>query len=207
MIKAGTDVHFRDPKAIKERILFHAVVEAIEEDDHWRATFSAGSPELHPAQDVLIYFQIKREFMQQPATIHSIGQRYGNTVVSFETLGDPVSAESRQHYRVSTVTAEVTASIGGEQDCKVLDISSTGFAAVARGIHEIGTTLDVRLEFESRSCTGSAAIQSVSARAGGKYRYGLVSVSSGPTKDFQEHLNEVGLEIQRAQLRRLSGAG
>ncbi|MBW2242607.1 MAG: PilZ domain-containing protein [Deltaproteobacteria bacterium] len=207
MIKAGTDVHFRDPKVPSERVLFHAVIEAAEEDDRWMATFSAGSPALAPEQDVLIYFEIKREFMQQPAAIHSVERGDEGTVVIFEPLGDPVSAESRQHYRVSTVTSDVTATIGDEQGCRVVDISSTGFAAVAREAHDIGTTLDVCMTFEGKSCTGSAAIQSLRERPGGKFRYGLVSVNSGESRDFQEQLNDISLEIQRSQLRGLSGAG
>ncbi len=207
MIKAGTDIHFRDPKVPNERVLFHAVAEAAEEDDRWMATFSGGSPELAPEQDVLIYFEVKREFMQQPATIHSVEQNGEGTVVTFVPLGDPISAESRQHYRVSTVTSDVTAKISDEQGCKVVDISSTGFAAVARGQHDIGTTLDVSMAFEGKSCTGCAAIQSVRERPGGKFRYGLVSIGSGETRDFQERLNDISLEIQRSQLRRLSGAG
>lgn len=207
MIKAGTDVHFRDPKVPNERVLFHSVVEAAEDDDRWMATFSAGSPQLAPEQDVLIYYEVKREFVQQPATIHTVEQDDEGTVVTFVPLGDPVSAESRQHYRVSTVTAEVTAKLGNEQDCKVVDISSTGFAAVAGSRHEIGTTLDVSMTFEGKSCAGCAAIQSVRERPGGQLRYGLVSIRSAGSNDFQERLNDISLEIQRSQLRRLSGAG
>lgn len=207
MIKAGTDIHFRDPKATNQRVLFHAVVEATEDDGRWMASFSARSPKLEPEQDVLVYYEIKREFMQQPAKIHSLEESDEGTSVTFEPLGDPASAESRQHYRVSTVTAEVAAQIGDEEGCRVVDISSTGFAAVARASHDIGATLAVTMEFEGRACSGMAAIQSVHERPGGKLRYGLVSVSGGESKGFQEQLNEISLEIQRSQLRRLSGAG
>ncbi len=207
MIKAGSDVHFRDPRVTNERVLYHAVVDAADEDDRWVATFSAGCPAIEAEQDVLIYFEIKREFMQQPARVHDLEEEDGSKRVTFEAVGDPVSAESRQHYRVSTITSDVSARIGGEDGCKVVDISSTGFAAVSAHAYDIGAKVDVVIEYGGQRCEGEASVQSVREKPGGRFRYGLLSIADADGPDFQERLNEISLEIQRSQLRRLSGAG
>ncbi len=207
MIKAGTEVHFRDPGVTTERILHHACVDGADEDQRWIATFSAGSPPLEAGQDVLIYFEIKHEFMQQPAHVHALDDTETGKIVIFEPLGDPVSAESRQHYRVSTITAKIAADVGTENGCKVVDISSTGFAAVVEQKLAIGETVSVRIDYDGRHCEGTASVQSTRQKPGGQYRYGFLSVSHKDGGAFQEALNEISLDVQRTQLRRLSGLG
>ncbi|MAE95289.1 MAG: hypothetical protein CL910_11565 [Deltaproteobacteria bacterium] len=145
--------------------------------------------------------------MQQPARIRSLEETDTGKLVVFETLGDPVSAESRQSYRVSTITASLEAAIGDEPNCKVVDISSTGFAAVAATGYQIGQNVAVSIDFEGQHCQGTASVQSVREKPGGKYRYGFLSVSAQDGGSFQADLNAVSLEVQRLQLRRLSGAG
>ncbi len=207
MLKAGADVHFRDPRITTERVLHHAVIDGSDEEGCWRATFTAGVPQVAVGQELLIYYEIKREFMQQPARIHALDASEEQTVVCFETLGDPISAESRQHYRVSTITAQIQAQIAEEEGCKVLDISSTGFAAVSRQSFAIGETVAAVIEFDDYHCEGRASVQSVRARPDGSFRYGFLSINGKDGGAFQEALNELSLEVQRIQLRRLSGAG
>lgn len=207
MIKAGTDVHFRDPAVATNRVLYHAVVDAAEEDGAWVATFSAGVQGIEAEQDVLIYYEIKREFMQQPVRVRSLEETDTGKRVVFETLGDAVSAESRQHYRVSTITANLDAEIGDESPCKVVDISSSGFAAVAAARYRIGETVEVVIDLEDQHCAGKASVQSMRDKPGGKYRYGFLSGTAEDGGSFQAALNSLSLEIQRLQLRRLSGAG
>lgn len=207
MLKAGTDVHFRDPAVTTDRVLYHAVVEGADENEAWTATFTQGSAGLAAEQDVLIYYEIKREFMQQPARIRSMEETEVGRVVVFEPTGDPVSAESRQHYRVSTITADIEAKLGDEDGCKVVDISSTGFAAVSSTRYTIGANVTVVIDFQGRHCEGTASVQSVRDKPGGRYRYGFLSITGSDGGSFQNDLNEVSLEVQRLQLRRLSGAG
>lgn len=207
MIKAGSSVHFREPGISNQRILFHTTVQGADEDSHWIATFTEGHPNIAVDQDVLIYFEVKREFMQQPSHIHALEEGEEGLVVTFEPMGDPVSAENRQNYRVSTITADIGARLGSESDCKVVDISSTGFAAVTSKQMEIGETIDTVIHFEGRTCNGIASVQSVREKPGGDFRHGFLSVSHKDGGAFQEALNEVSLEVQRSQLRRLSGAG
>ena len=207
MIKAGTDVHFRDPLVTTERVLHHARVDGAEEDQRWIATFSAGSPPLEAGQDVLIYYEVMREFMQQPVRVHSLDETETGRIVIFEPLGDPVSAESRQHYRVSTITANIEAAVGVETGCRVVDISSTGFAAVVEQKLGIGETVAVTIEYGGSAYEGMASVQSMRQKPNGRFRYGFLSLSHGDGGAFQEALNDVSLDVQRTQLRRLSGLG
>jgi hypothetical protein len=74
-------------------------------------------------REVLMYFSGKNEFMQQVARIQKIfecpeGSDEGPTSV-IEPVGDPISAESRQDYRVSTISAALEARLGEEENLAV----------------------------------------------------------------------------------------
>ena len=62
-------------------------------------------------QEVLIYYNRKREFVKHSARIGTLSQTEADADgvtkvrVEFETFGLPVSAEGRQCYRVSTVVS------------------------------------------------------------------------------------------------------
>ena len=86
----------------EERILHPATVHEWNEN-----VYTAGlqKDDLAPeaGQEVLIYYENEREFMKQGARVELVSKRDSTTAFCFELTGDPVSAERRQCYRVSTV--------------------------------------------------------------------------------------------------------
>ena len=201
MIKEGSDIRFQDPGS-EERNLHHSSV--IEIDATSFVVEFAGTPiSLAVDDEVIVYFDDSDEFMQQVVRIGEIVREEPHLAVALIPVGDATSAESRQHYRVSTIAAEIHANIGDETQCSVQDVSSTGFAVVAGATYKVGTTVEVSIEFEGDFFGGTVSIQSVRELRPGRCRYGLRALDTGiEGSELLEGLGQINLAIQRSQAKR-----
>lgn len=209
MIKTGNDVMFQEPTCSTRRLRRSVVVEA--GPDRFSIQFVAEPFGFEVGQEVLMYFMGSREFMQQIGRVEEIteapeGSSEGPTF-TLAPVGDAISAESRQHYRVSTISAGIEARVGDEHGLSVQDLSSTGFAVVARERYEIGQTVQVEIAHEDEQCHGIASIQSIREFGPERIRYGMRAIDEDPhTGEFLEVLQRISLAIQREQLQRGASA-
>ena len=204
MLRPGADLYFRDPAIADERVLVHARFES--GDDALSCAELDATKRFEAGQEVLIYYEKDREFVQRPVRIETLDPRPecdGALAVGFVALGDPVSAESRQHYRVSTQSVELEACVAGDGHCPVQDLSATGFAALVPAEYAIGAAVGVDLDYEGIHCEGQAVVQSACTRREGN-RYGFLATDAG-SEALRASLNQVSLAVQREQLRRISG--
>jgi len=202
----GSMVFLPFPSETARRILHPATVTGASGADN--LTVLPDDPELglEVGLEFLIYFERKHEFMQQPARIEALLEGEGGTVATLTTFGEPVSAESRQCYRVSTVMTDLTATFGDEKDCPLRDVSVTGFAVSASTKYDIGQVIDIELRFEGKRYNGKASIQSVCQTPDGLYRYGTNCVKAGNTKEsISKGVQQISMAVQRQQLNRLAG--
>ena len=154
-------------------------------------------------QEVLMYFNGKRELMQQIGRITDIVESESALTFLIAPVGDPISAESRENYRVSTIGATLDARVGEETHLKVQDLSATGFAVVASKDYQIGQTIEVEISNGTECCHGIASIQSIRDFGGGRIRYDMRAIDSDPhTSVFLETLQRISLAVQREQLQR-----
>lgn len=157
-------------------------------------------------QEFLIYFEHRRQFMQQPAKVEALLDVDSGRVVALRTLGEPVSAESRQCYRVSTVLSDLYVTFDGQANCSLRDVSVTGFAVISPERYKPGQVLPAELVFEGRKYSGQTSIQSVCALPDGRTRYGVNCVKAPPTPDaLAKGVLQVSMAVQRQQLSRLAG--
>lgn len=176
-----------------------------EKPDLYTAELQDEQLSVDEGQEILIFFLRGHEFLQQAATIDKVIEREPYLVIEFEMIGKPVSAESRQEYRVSTHGADMSVEIGDENDCQLLDIGCGGFSAAASEQYEIGNILNATLKYEDQEYTGSVSVQSIRAMRDGRTRYGLSCVeNAGDANSLAKELPKVFMSLQRAQLRRLA---
>jgi len=162
------------------------------------------SCDLEASQDVLIYFTDKREFMQQPARVEALDtEAEPAPMLNVSTQGEPVSAESRQCYRVSTVLMDLEVEVDSE-NCPLLDISLTGFSFRTAKQYGTGQKLNVRLIHEGRDYVGEATVQSID-ELGDDIRYGCYCVEKA-AGNLMKGLQQKSLAAQREQLKRMAGA-
>lgn len=205
MIKVGSDILFQEPMCETRRLRRSAVVAA--SDDSFSIQFVADPFEFELEQEVLFYFNGKREFLQQVGQIIEIlpGDEESDEAITFSItpVGDAISAESRQNYRVSTIAADLEANVGSEQSVPVQDLSATGFAVVAAQDYALGQTVEVQIRHDEESCSGVAVVQSVREFGPGRIRYGMRALEGDPqTGAFLATLQRISLSVQREQLQR-----
>ena len=210
MIKTGCDILFQEPTCDTRRLRRSVVVEA--SNDEFSIQFVAEPFAFEMDQEVLMYFNGKREFMQQVGRIKAVAEceaEEGGSegpIYTIEPIGDPISAESRENYRVSTISAGLEARVGAEENLQVQDLSSTGFAVLAGEDYSLGQTVEVSIAHGEEQCHGIAAVQSVRDFGAGRIRYGMRAIEEDPhTGEFLEVLQRISLAVQREQLQR-SGA-
>ncbi len=202
MLSTKSGFFLRIPNESDERILHPAKVVEVQDKIYTAQLEEAGLP-LTAGQDVLLYYEIDRKFMQQAARIDAVMQDGPEPIVGLETTGEPMSAEERQWYRVSAVLADLTATLGSEEPCPIQDVSTVGFAVLARDRHYVGNVVTATVHYKGRHHTGSATVQSVRDLGDGRIRYGLACAEDKQGgADLNKCLHTITMAIQRQQLRR-----
>ena len=112
MVGIGTGCFLQLPGNSKQRVLHPVLVMGLADEICTVKPEENGLP-IKSDMDVLLYFEKNRKFMQQSGRIEAVDtidvddggsdEDGPQLLISFKTTGAPVSAESRQHYRVSTV--------------------------------------------------------------------------------------------------------
>ncbi len=201
----GSTIFIRFPNESKNRILHPVTVTETGGSDN--LTVLPENPELalEVDQELLIYFEQRRQFMQQPAKVEALLEGEAGTVATLKTFGEAVSAESRQCYRVSTVISKLTVTFDGVS-CPLRDVSVTGFAVISSNRYKVGQILDADLRFEGKKYIGKASVQSVAELPEGQVRYGAncVKAPASPTS-LSKGVQQISMSVQRQQLNRLSG--
>ena len=225
MLIAGTCIFihlFNDPDA--PRAFFPATVAA---SDDRRVTIRLGAADVPAAagDHALIFFQRRQKFMQQSARIAAIMrsaagpggsaqplvdsyQSAAGLTLGMELKGEPACAESRTCYRVTTAgSGDVTARLD-DMNCRVLDISATGFSVCCNRPLEQGRIVRVTLHHARERYEGIATVQTARPLNESKWRCGLHCASDDPTNGvLSRGLHRVSMAIQRQHLRRMAGSG
>ncbi|MFG0329667.1 MAG: PilZ domain-containing protein [Phycisphaerales bacterium] len=225
MFANGDGIFFQFPGESTTQRILHAATVTGQADGSFNAVFQDDTAQVEPDTELLVYFERNNEFMKQSARINATfsgeNDETGDPVCatgengpaagqsfSFTTVGSPVSAESRQCFRVSTVVASITVNLKDEFNCPLVDVSATGFSVITDEKFNIGDILPVHLVYDGREFRGSASIQSIRDIGRGKIRYGLHCVDNrSQSADLPKGLQFVSMSVQRQHLRRLRGAG
>ncbi len=201
MLKTESNIFFKIPDESKEIALHRAKILTVKEN-LYTAELEEDGLALEGGMDLFIYFEMDRQFMRQAARIGSVVESEQKTLVEFETIGDPDSAENRQTLRFSTVGADLTATFGSEKKCQVVDISPTGLAVYATKSHEIGSQVDVILHFEGEEFQGTVNIMAAIERKS-EIRYGVHCVDETKSgSSLKNGLGKITMAVQRQQLAR-----
>ena len=196
------------PGESQRRILRPATVVEVNQDIYVAELEEKDIP-LGEGQAIVVYYEIRGEFMPQPGTVTACSPADGQEPdrIGLTTSGRAVSAESRQCYRVSTVTADLAVAVDDDDHCPLTDVSVTGLSFISDNPYEPGNIVPVRLEHDQASFEGSACVQSIKPLGSGRTRYGLYCVEHrADASNLSKGLNQISMAVQRQQLRRLAGA-
>ena len=198
MLAVGNAVHLLIPSTSKKRILYPGQVI---ESDPIRFVAKFEDPIAPPVDsDVNAFCEVNGKFFQQGAVVTEIRPGQEN-VIAFRRNGEPVSAESRQTYRVTVVSEGFTVRLDKLRGCSVVDISPEGFAAVVTDRLNLGSVMKIKLNCDDKTVESSARVQSVKDLPNGQFRHGLL-VPRGNISARNE-LQKISADMQRLQLKRL----
>jgi len=207
MLELGMKMFLNFPNESKKLILHPGMTK--EAGEHgYTAEIEESDLAVEAGQDVFVYYELNRKLMKQAARIEAVMKNAPSLIIGFQLTGEIVSAECREWFRVSTALNDLTADLGSETNCRLLDVSSVGFAVEATERYEIGNTLPATLHFQGKHFTGQARVQSIRELHGGRFRYGVHSLtdkSSGG--DLCKGQQQISSAVEREQLRRLAGSG
>lgn len=177
-------------------------------DDGFEGALEEAQFRLIPDQRLVLFYEIDSVFLKQAARVVAVVKNEGKPTFRFLTLGEPLSAERRQLFRVSAVMSDMTVALGEEANCPLLDVNAAGFSAIARPGRTFGDTITASLPFKKSIHTGTVLIQSVRDLGGGRIRYGLSRADDRGTKSgLRRILQQVTMSVQRAHLKRMAGVG
>lgn len=190
-----------------ERVLYPLAVLA-RQGMSWTVAALKEDLSVESGQEVTLFFQLRQEFMQQAARVSARHEEVDGCEFELELLGNPCSAETRQCYRVVTIVSDRWLKLGDERErCQIVDISATGCAVISEQVLQIGSIIPAEMTHGNAEYRGSLCVQSIKEAGKGRIRYGLHCVENQQkSENLDQGLRLVCLEVQREQLRRLSGA-
>lgn len=157
-------------------------------------------------QEVFVYYEARRDFLQQAGQILRILDEELKPTIEIETTGEPASVESRQYYRVSTVTAGLTAELTDDGQRQVVDVSCTGFSVISSRKYAIGNSVEAMLIHQDQEYKGKVCVQSIRVLGKDRIRYGLLCVENRTSAgNMPRGLELMTVSLQSEQLRRLAG--
>jgi hypothetical protein len=160
MLTSETKMFFSIPSESRKLILHPATVREATESGHTAELEESNVP-FEAGQDLFVYYERRRKFTKQAARIDAVMQNDPTLVVGFQLTGEPVSAESREWFRVSTVMSGLAADFGPETGCPLLDVSSVGFAVEATQTYKIGDVVTATLRIQDKQFSGKARVQGI----------------------------------------------
>jgi len=219
MLTSGTSIFIRVAGKSEEGVLHPALVVDNTEDIFTAETKHPGElPDqvaiveevdllVEAGQEVIVYYEFHRKFMQQPVRIETVVATDNKTIIGFRPLGKPVSAERRQCYRVSTLTSELGARLGEDDECQLADVSASGFSVLSTAKYDIGKVVQVEIEYDGKKFVGTACVQGAREVTQGRIRYGLHGIEDKDSEDnLIGGLVHINMKVQREQLRRMSAS-
>ena len=217
MLTSGTSIFIRVAGKSEEGVLHPALIVDNTEDIFTAETKQPGElPDqvaiveevdllVEAGQEVIVYYEFHRKFMQQPVRIETVVATDNKTIIGFRPLGKPVSAERRQCYRVSTLTSELGARLGEDDECQLADVSASGFSVLSTTKYDIGKVVKVEINYGDKKFIGTACVQGARDVTHGRIRYGLHGIEDKDSEDnLLEGLIHINMSVQRQQLRRMT---
>ncbi len=200
MIREGSPVYLRLDDSSGDRVLQVGIIAAMA-PDRWTIDFEASETLLEAGDERLLYFTQIKKFIQRPARVEERSDNGPLSRVVMKFIGDAISADTRQEYRISASDAGLEATLDTEQGCTVEDISMSGLGVICRRKHSIGQPLDVTIRHKEDVFSGRMTVQYGLGIDSERTRYGLRGLfEAGDGSPLRSGLTRTTLAVHRQQL-------
>jgi hypothetical protein len=206
-LKEGSRVFLRFDSPSRGRLLRPGIVQEIREGGLTLA-FETRHHAVEIGEEKLVYYNKARNFVQQPVLVEEQSSDGPPFVLSVKSIGEAVSAGSREEDRVSTSGTGLTATLEDDDGCLIQDVSLSGLAVFSNRKYPIGRCLEIAIRYADEEYVGQVEVQCAHPLDSGETRYGLLGVfDTVEGRGLQNGLTRMTLEIQQQNLKRISGSG
>ncbi len=206
MFKEGCPVYLGLDDPSGDRVLHPGIVAAIAQD---RCTIEFENSELpiKTGDGRLIYYHDFQEFVQRRVEVEEQSESGPLSRVVMNFIGDAISADTRQEYRVSAINAGLTVTLDTEEGCTIQEISMSGLGLVSDRKYSIGQILNVMLHSEVEDYDGQMVIEWNRQLDGDRTRYGLRGLFDAKASDtLRIGLMRLTRAAHRKNFQRVPGA-
>ncbi|MEX0775394.1 MAG: PilZ domain-containing protein [Phycisphaeraceae bacterium] len=159
---------------------------------------------------VTLFFFAGSDFLRQQGRLDVVtltAEELPRPILGIDRLDAPVSAESRQAFRITGFEEQVCVRIEKERNCPMVDVSLTGIAIVTRRRYPKGLVAMLEFIFQGQPYAGRARIQNLRELPDEHFRYGLQAAEERSFPgNLKKGLQALTLHFQRVQLRERRGA-
>jgi len=147
-----------------------------------------------------------RHFYRQAVRIESQSTDGPPFRLTLTPLGEASEADERMEERVDISDCGLVATLDGEPDCPIHDVSLSGLSVGSHCAHPVGRTLELAIRFGDTEYRGEMEVRSASPLPDGRIRYGLFGVFDVPEgRALKNGLTRMTLEIPNQRLQQRSG--
>ena len=206
MLKEGSPVYLGLDDPSGGRVLHPGIIAEIVQD---RCTIEFENSELpiKTGDGYLIYYHEFQEFAQRRVEVEEQSETGPLSRVVMKFIGDAISADTRQEYRVSAINAGLTVTLDTEEGCTIQEISMSGLGLVSDRKYSIGQILNVTLHSEDECFGGRAVVEWTRQLDGDRTQYGLRGLFDAKGSDtLRIGLMRFTRAVHRQNLQRVSGA-
>ena len=202
-LPAEHQIHLEVSGVERERRLLTGRLLEVSEHEGYRVRFEPADLEIEPGDVLQLYFDWDRNFTKQLVHAVALDGVERERCLDLRPVSEPVSAESRECYRVSAHSARVLAHLGDSPACEVVDVSASGFSVYTRDEHPPGHALRATLIHEGAAIEGFVRVRNLRRTRGGRLRCGVSCIEDGlGSSGLSRALTRLNLALQRAQLAR-----
>ena len=172
MLKEGSTVYLALDDPSCGRVLHPGIIAAIAQN---RCTIEFENSELaiKTGDGCPIYYHEFQAFVQRRVKVEEQSETGPLSRVVMKFIGDAISADTRQEYRVSAINAGLTVTLDTEEGCTIQEISMSGLGLVSDRKYSIGQILNVTLHLKDEAFSGQMVIEWIRQLDGDRAQYGL----------------------------------
>ena len=205
-LKEGSQVFLRFDSPSRGRLLQPGIVREIR-DDEWTLAFETRYHAVETGEKKLVYYDQARDFVQQPVLVEAQSSDGPPFVLSVKSIGDAVSAGTREEDRVAISGSGLSATLEDENGCLIQDVSLSGLSVISNRKYPLGRCLEVAIRYGDDEFVGQVEVQCAQPLDAGETRYGLLGVfDTDEGRGLANGLTRMTLDLQPQHLKRISGA-
>jgi hypothetical protein len=204
--KVGTRIFLRFDSKPKGRLLAAGTVVSVE-GQRWTVDFEPRRQAIEVGEEKLVYYNRGREFLEQTVQLEAEESSGPASRLILLGIDEPVSVGTRSEDRVDTTGCGLEATLAGDSNCPVQDVSLSGLAVIATRAHPVGSRVGIAIRFGDEEFVGEVEVRVSIPLADGRTQHGLLGVFDGAAgKRLESGLTRMTLEIQQQKLKRKSAS-